>query len=165
MNFDFETFINDFDYVTLLNLEIDVDDDDEFDSLLDDLSSLKKLLHERENNQSNQKIDEITDEITVEIIDEITNEINDANKNEFDIDFDDELDLDLKRIDNFLDINEFKRIKFKERSKNVKQKNFVMTRKKKTTTKFIKRNFLDFEHIETTIASQQNDKNRNRERD
>ena len=130
MNFDFETFINDFDYVTLLNFEIDVDDDDELDSLFDDLSSLKKLFHERENNQSNQKIDEIIDEIIAEITDEITNEINDANKNEFDIDFDDEFDFDLKRIDNFFDINEFKKIKFKKRSKNVKQKNFVMTRKK-----------------------------------
>ena len=42
---------------------------------------------------------------------------------------------------------------------------FVMTRKKKTTTRFIKRNSLNFEHIETTIASQRNDKNRNRKRD
>ena len=65
------------------------------------------------------------------MIDQIIDKINDANNDEFEIDFDDEFDFDLKRIDNFFDINEFKKIKFKKRSKNVKQKNFVMTRKKK----------------------------------
>ena len=39
---DFETFINDFDYVRLLSFEFENVDDDEFESLLDNLSTLTR---------------------------------------------------------------------------------------------------------------------------
>ena len=164
MKFDFETFINDFDFVRFEFFVVENFDDDKFDSLIDNLfdhlSSFEKLFRERNAIRFNQKIN---DEINVEIIDEIIYEINDINDDEFDFDFDDEFDQNLKRINNFFDINELKKIKFRERSKNVKQKNFVMTRKKKTTTKFIKRNSSNFEHIKTIIVNQrnENDKNQN----
>ena len=155
MRFDFEVFINDLNVIRRLFFVVEIIDENQFDSLLDDLSSFEKLFRKRDTNQFNQKIN--------------NEAINDKNNDEFDVDFDDEFDRDLKRINNLFDINEFKRIKFKERSKDVKQKKLVMTRKKKTTTKFIKRNFSDFEYIETIIVNQRNeddrDRNRNRDRE
>ena len=152
MKFDFETFINDLNVIRRLFFVVEIIHENQLDSLFDDLLSFEKLFRERDTNQFNQKIN--------------NEAINDKNNDEFDVDFDDEFDRDLKRINNLFDINEFKRVKFKKRSKDVKQKKFVMTRKKKTTTKSIKRDSSDFEHIETIIANQRNedDKDQNRDR-
>ena len=151
MKFDFEVFINDLNVIRRLFFVVEVIDENQLDLLFDDLSSFEKLFRERDTNQSNQKIN--------------NEAINDKNNDEFDVDFDDEFDRDLKRVNNLFDINEFKRIKLKRRSKDVKQKKFVMTRKEKTTTKFIKRNSSDFEHIEAIIANQRNEDDRDQNRD
>ena len=164
LNPDPEAFTNDLDYVTLLNPEVDADDDDEPDPLPDDLPSLEELLHGREDSQPNQEVGEVTGEATAGVIGEVTGEVNDADKDESDIDSDDELGLDLERVGNLLDINEPKRVKSKGRPKGAKQKNPVMTRKEKAAARSTKRDPSGFEHTEAAIASQRGGRGRGRGR-
>jgi len=59
---------------------------------------------------------------------------------------------------NLLDINQFCVVKFKERFVEAKNKKDIIIRTKKTKTKFMKRNFFDFEYVDTTIKVSRDNK-------
>ena len=61
----------------------------------------------------------------------------------------------------FLNINESRKVKFKNRSKNSKNQKPFMTRAKKKAIKSTRRNFFEFEYVETVVeAFQSRDRNR-----
>ena len=49
--------------------------------------------------------------------------------------------------DDFFDVNDFEKMKTKERSREIKRKKSFMTKIQKKTIKFIRRNFSRFEHV------------------
>ena len=60
-----------------------------------------------------------------------------------------------------LNINEFRKVKFKNRPKNSKNQKSFITRAKKKTIKSTRRNFFEFEYVETAVQISQNrDRNR-----
>ena len=98
---------------------------------------------------------------------EFTNLFRDMKRNvhieRFFSDFQNFVDENLENVD-FFNINEFRTIKFKNRSKNTKNKKDFMTRANKKAIKSTRRNFSNFEHVETIINEIFQNRNRNRNR-
>ena len=76
------------------------------------------------------------------------------------------VDENFENDQQFFNINESRKIKIKNRSKNSKNKKKFQTRAKKKAIKSTRRNFSKFEHVVVNLEFSQNrNRNRNRNRD
>ena len=64
--------------------------------------------------------------------------------------FQNSIDEKLENVE-FLNINESRKVKLKDRSKNSKNQKSLMTRAKKKAIKSTRRNFFEFEYVETVV--------------
>lgn len=164
MRSDSEAFGNDLDAVQLLPpvaeyhnafMTENLNENDE-ESLSDTPPSWEDLLRDHEvqrtnNEQANEQTNEQANE---QVNEQINDEIN-GHIEAIDEDSDDELRHDLEQVNSMLDVNEPRKVKSKGRSRGVKQKKPVMTRKEKAAARSTRRDSSGFEIVEKNIAQQQ----------